>query len=77
MPATRALGTFGRLVIRCLTAAVSLWILLALPVIAQEAALEALKHGWDQVLKMREQYHRRRDLIVRRFRKQARTPATS
>ena len=36
-------------------------------IIAQEAALEALKHGWDQVLKMREQYHRRRDLIVRRF----------
>jgi aminotransferase len=29
--------------------------------------LEALKNGWDQVLKMREQYHRRRDLIVRRF----------
>ncbi len=36
-------------------------------IIAQEAALEALKNGWDQVLKMREQYHRRRDLIVRRF----------
>jgi aminotransferase len=36
-------------------------------IIAQEGALEALKHGWDQVLKMREQYHRRRDLIVRRF----------
>jgi aminotransferase len=36
-------------------------------IIAQEGALEALKHGWDSVLKMREQYHRRRDLIVRRF----------
>jgi aminotransferase len=36
-------------------------------IIAQEGALEALKHGWDNVLKMREQYHRRRDLIVRRF----------
>ena len=36
-------------------------------IIAQEAALEALKNGWDQVLKMREQYHRRRDLMVRRF----------
>ncbi len=36
-------------------------------IIAQEGALEALKNGWDQVLKMREQYHRRRDLIVRRF----------
>ncbi len=36
-------------------------------IIAQEAALEALTHGWDAVLKMREQYHRRRDLVVRRF----------
>ena len=36
-------------------------------IIAQEGALEALKNGWEQVLKMREQYHRRRDLIVRRF----------
>ena len=36
-------------------------------IIAQEGALEALKNGWDSVLKMREQYHRRRDLIVRRF----------
>jgi aminotransferase len=36
-------------------------------IIAQEGALEALKHGWDSVVKMREQYHRRRDLIVRRF----------
>ncbi len=36
-------------------------------IIAQEGALEALKHGWDDVLRMREQYHRRRDLIVRRF----------
>ncbi|MBE7536821.1 MAG: aminotransferase class I/II-fold pyridoxal phosphate-dependent enzyme [Opitutaceae bacterium] len=36
-------------------------------IIAQEGALEALTHGWDNVLRMREQYHRRRDLIVRRF----------
>jgi aminotransferase len=36
-------------------------------IIAQEGAIEALKNGWEQVLKMREQYHRRRDLIVRRF----------
>lgn len=36
-------------------------------IMAQEAAIEALKHGWENVLKMREQYHRRRDLIVRRF----------
>lgn len=36
-------------------------------IIAQEGALEALRHGWDSMLRMREQYHRRRDLIVRRF----------
>jgi len=36
-------------------------------IIAQEAAVEALNHGWDSVLQMREQYHRRRDLVVRRF----------
>ncbi|MEZ5414758.1 MAG: aminotransferase class I/II-fold pyridoxal phosphate-dependent enzyme [Opitutaceae bacterium] len=35
-------------------------------IIAQEAALEALTRGWESVLKMRDQYHRRRDLIVRR-----------
>jgi aminotransferase len=36
-------------------------------IIAQEGALEALKNGWEHVQKMREQYHRRRDLVVRRF----------
>jgi len=36
-------------------------------IIAQEAAIEALTRGWDDVLKMREQYHRRRDLVVRRL----------
>lgn len=41
--------------------------MLCASIIAQEAALEALQRGWDGVLKMREQYHRRRDLIVRRF----------
>jgi aminotransferase len=41
--------------------------MLCASIIAQEAALEALLRGWDNVLKMREQYHRRRDLIVRRF----------
>jgi aminotransferase len=41
--------------------------MLCASIIAQEAALEALTHGWDSVLKMREQYHRRRDLVVRRF----------
>jgi aminotransferase len=41
--------------------------MLCASIIAQEAALEALLRGWESVLKMREQYHRRRDLIVRRF----------
>ena len=41
--------------------------MLCASIVAQEAALEALQRGWDAVLKMREQYHRRRDLIVRRF----------
>jgi aminotransferase len=36
-------------------------------IIAQEGALEALKNGWDNVLRMREQYQRRRDVIVRRL----------
>jgi len=37
------------------------------PILSQEAALEALRHGRDSVAKMKEQYHRRRDFIVRRF----------
>lgn len=41
--------------------------MLCASIIAQEAALEALQRGWDSALRMREQYHRRRDLIVRRF----------
>jgi aminotransferase len=36
-------------------------------VISQEAAIEALVRGEDGVKRMREQYHRRRDLVVRRF----------
>lgn len=36
-------------------------------IIAQEAALEALTNGEESAAKMREQYHRRRDLVVRRF----------
>ena len=36
-------------------------------IIAQEGALEALRNGDEAVRKMREQYHRRRDLVVRRF----------
>lgn len=36
-------------------------------VIAQEGAIEALKNGADQVERMRDHYHRRRDIVVRRF----------
>ena len=41
--------------------------MLCASIIAQEAAIEALIHGEDAMKKMREQYHRRRDFIVRRF----------
>ena len=37
------------------------------PILAQEAAVEALKHGDAEVSRMREAYQRRRDLVVRRF----------
>lgn len=40
MSATGALRRIGSMVIRCMTAAVSLWILLAPPVLAQEAVLD-------------------------------------
>ena len=36
-------------------------------VIAQDAATEALKHGDDALDRMKAQYQRRRDLVVRRF----------
>ncbi len=36
-------------------------------IIAQEGALEALRNGQEAVDRMRDQYHRRRDLVVRRF----------
>ncbi|MGY8718068.1 MAG: aminotransferase class I/II-fold pyridoxal phosphate-dependent enzyme, partial [Verrucomicrobiia bacterium] len=36
-------------------------------IIAQDAAVEALRNGADAVAHMRDQYHRRRDLVVRRF----------
>ncbi len=36
-------------------------------IIAQEAAIEALERGEDAMKQMREQYHRRRDFVVRRF----------
>ena len=41
--------------------------MLCAPILAQEAAVEALTRGEDSVKSMREQYHRRRDLVVRRF----------
>ncbi|HZZ17721.1 MAG TPA: aminotransferase class I/II-fold pyridoxal phosphate-dependent enzyme, partial [Opitutaceae bacterium] len=41
--------------------------MLCAPILAQEAALEALRHGEDSVKMMREQYHRRRDLVVARL----------
>ena len=41
--------------------------MLCAPILSQEAAIEALKNGSSAVDKMKEQYHRRRDFIVRRF----------
>jgi len=41
--------------------------MMCVSIVSQEAAIEALTNGWDSVQKMREQYHRRRDLLVRRF----------
>ena len=41
--------------------------MLCAPILSQEAAIEALKHGTPAVNKMKEAYQRRRDLIVRRF----------
>jgi len=37
------------------------------PILSQEAAVEALRHGTGDVIRMKEQYHKRRDFIVRRF----------
>ena len=42
--------------------------MLCAPILSQEAAAEALARGEDGVKAMREQYHRRRDLVVRRLR---------
>jgi aminotransferase len=42
--------------------------MLCAPILSQEAAIEALERGADGMKTMREQYHRRRDLVVRRFR---------
>jgi aminotransferase len=41
--------------------------MLCAPILSQEAAIEALRRGDDDVVRMREQYLRRRDLIVRRL----------
>ena len=41
--------------------------MLCASIISQEAAIEALVRGEDGMKKMRAQYHRRRDFIVRRF----------
>ncbi|TVR49432.1 MAG: aminotransferase class I/II-fold pyridoxal phosphate-dependent enzyme [Puniceicoccaceae bacterium] len=38
------------------------------PILSQDAAREALTRGEDSMLRMREQYLRRRELVVRRFR---------
>ena len=37
------------------------------PILSQEVAVEALAHGAADVSRMKEQYHRRRDYLVRRF----------
>ncbi|MBK8478661.1 MAG: aminotransferase class I/II-fold pyridoxal phosphate-dependent enzyme [Opitutaceae bacterium] len=36
-------------------------------IVSQDAATEALLRGWDGVVRMRTEYHRRRDFLVRRF----------
>jgi len=41
--------------------------MLCAPILAQEAAIEALARGEDSVKAMRDNYHRRRDLVVRRL----------
>jgi aminotransferase len=41
--------------------------MLCAPILSQEAAIEALKNGMTSVLKMKEAYQERRDLIVRRL----------
>ena len=43
--------------------------ILCAPIISQEAALEALRHGKNDMLDMREQYRLRRNFLVRSFRK--------
>jgi len=42
--------------------------ILCAPIVSQEAALEALRHGRDSMLEMREQYRLRRNFLVHSFR---------
>ncbi|HUB66611.1 MAG TPA: aminotransferase class I/II-fold pyridoxal phosphate-dependent enzyme [Candidatus Methylacidiphilales bacterium] len=42
--------------------------ILCAPIVSQEAALEALRHGRNDMLEMREQYRRRRNFLVHAFR---------
>jgi len=39
--------------------------MLCAPIIAQESAIEALRHGEREMLAMKQQYHERRDMIVK------------
>lgn len=41
--------------------------MLCAPILSQEAAMEALRHGQPDVERMRAQYHRRRDFLIERF----------
>jgi aminotransferase len=41
--------------------------MLCAPITAQEAAIEALRHGTDEMIKMKNEYNRRRNLIVERL----------
>jgi aminotransferase len=41
--------------------------MLCASIISQEAAIEAIEHGWPDMLEMREQYKLRRNLIVKAF----------
>ena len=41
--------------------------MLCAPILSQEAAIEALENGQDAVARMKDQYQRRRDLIVRKL----------
>ncbi|MCE0496362.1 MAG: aminotransferase class I/II-fold pyridoxal phosphate-dependent enzyme [Methylacidiphilales bacterium] len=42
--------------------------ILCAPIVSQEAAVEALRHGRNDMLEMREQYRRRRNLLLHAFR---------